>query len=341
MDTATVRDGLERFIQAQTGARRVTVENLERLSGGASRETWSFDTTIETPAGEERIEAIFRADPGEGVASPGRTLEYHVIKAAWENGVRAPEPLWDGDDAIFGVKFFVMKRVAGETIGSRLIRGAQYARAREVLPAHLAESVARVHKIDVARYPMLLGLPAPAPGLSPAETQMAEYESNFRTQSRDAHPVFELVFRWLRQRMPPPSDRPLLVHGDFRLGNVIFGEDGLHAVIDWELAHFGDPMEDLGWTMVRAWRFGGSQPVAGVGDRESFYAAYEKAGGMPVDPERVRFWEVFGNLKWGIITITQADRYLSGRSKSVELASIGRRTAEMEIALLDQIEGRP
>ncbi|MGI8926568.1 MAG: phosphotransferase family protein [Tepidiformaceae bacterium] len=340
MDAATVRDGLQRFVRVETCARSVEVRDLARLSGGASRETWSFDATVETAEGAREYEAVFRADPGEGVSSPGRELEYHVIKAAWENGVRAPKPLWDGDESLFGVRFFTMERVPGETIGSRLIRGEQYAAARDLLPAQLAEAAARIHRIDVARYPVLLGLPSPAPGVSPAEAQVAEYETNFRAQSRDPHPVFELVLRWLKQRLPPPPPRPVLVHGDFRLGNVIFGEDGLHAVIDWELAHFGDPMEDLGWTMCRAWRFGGPMPVAGVGGREPFYEAYEKAGGMPVDPERVRFWEVFGNLKWGIITITQADRYLSGRSKSVELASIGRRTAEMEVALLEMLEGQ-
>ena len=123
------------------------------------------------------------------------------------------------------------------------------------------------------------------------------------------------------------------------LGNFIFGEEGLRGVIDWELAHWGDPMEDIGWLAVKSWRFGGKQPMAGIGDREAFYRDYEAAGGFPVDRERVRFWELFGNLRWGVITITQAITYLSGRSKSVELASIGRRTAETEWELLNLLEG--
>ncbi|MBI5947720.1 MAG: phosphotransferase family protein [Chloroflexi bacterium] len=340
MDVETVRNGLEQFIREKAPASAVRVTDLSRLSGGASRETWTFDADVEKGSATEHLEAIFRADPGEGMTSPGRQLEYSLIKAAWENGVRAPEPLWDGDIGRFGVNFFTMKRVPGETLGARLVRGDQYAAAREVLPAQLGESLARIHRIDLSRHPELRRLPAPAPGVSPAESQVAEWEATFRLQSRDPHPVFELVLRWLKQRLPPPSVDPILVHGDFRLGNVIFGEEGLRAVIDWELAHFGDPMEDLGWVMCRAWRFGGTKPVAGVGDREPFFAAYEAAGGFPVDPERVRFWEVFANLKWGVITITQAERYLSGVSKSVELATIGRRTADMEQALLDMLEGR-
>ncbi|MCC7088689.1 MAG: phosphotransferase, partial [Dehalococcoidia bacterium] len=147
------------------------------------------------------------------------------------------------------------------------------------------------------------------------------------------------AFRWLRAHMPDVPEQ-VLVHGDYRLGNFLFGEEGVRGVIDWELAHWGDPMEDLGWLAVKSWRFGGKLPMAGVGDRQQFFRDYEAAGGFPVDPERVRFWEVYGNVKWGVITITQAATYLTGRSKSVELASIGRRTAETEWELLNLLEGK-
>jgi aminoglycoside phosphotransferase (APT) family kinase protein len=129
-----------------------------------------------------------------------------------------------------------------------------------------------------------------------------------------------------------------LVHGDFRIGNMLFGAEGLRVVLDWELAHIGDPMEDMGFLCVRSWRFGGPKPVGGIGEREPFFAAYEAAGGVKVDPERVRFWEVFGNLRWGVICLSQARTYLDGHSKSVELAAIGRRTAETEWELLSLVD---
>lgn len=338
MDSAEVLPGLTAFVAEQTGA-PVTIQNLARLSGGASRETWSFDARISRPGGEELIEAIFRCDPIKGVPSmPGRVLEYHLIKAAWDEGVVVPEPLWDGDDR-FGVKFFTMRRVPGETLGARLIRGEQYANTREVLPGQLAESLARIHRVAAPDHPELKTLPGPAHGVSPAQQEVQNYEAAFRAATPNPHPVFELAFRWLHQHLPQ-VDQQVLVHGDYRLGNFLFGEDGLQGVIDWELAHWGDAMEDLGWLAVRSWRFGGKQPMAGVGDRERFYSAYEVAGGFPVDRERVRFWELFGNLRWGVITITQAADYLTGRSKSVELASIGRRTAETEWELLNLLEGK-
>ncbi|MCK6565513.1 MAG: phosphotransferase family protein [Dehalococcoidia bacterium] len=339
MEADRVQDGLVSFLREKTGAGDVVVENLVRLSGGASRETWSFDATIRCPDGDERLEAIFRCDPIAGVPSvPGRELEYHLIKAAWDAGVVVPEPLWDGDDR-FGVKFFIMRRVPGETLGARLVRGEQYAHARDVTPGQLAASLARVHTIRREAHPELASLQAAQPGFSPAATEVAHYEAAYRLTSPDPHPVFELAFRWIHANMPQ-VEQEVLVHGDFRAGNFIFGEDGLRGVIDWELAHWGDPMEDLGWLAVKSWRFGGKEPMAGIAAREDFYRQYEAAGGFPVDRGRVRFWELFGNVRWGIITINQAVTYLSGRSKSVELASIGRRTAETEWELLNLLEGK-
>lgn len=340
LERTEVEAGLAGFLRERSGCRGVVLAGLTRLSGGASRETWSFDAEIEREGGVERLAGIFRADPARGYpTSPGRALEYFSLKAAMGNGVAVPEPLWNGDDELFGVKFFVMRRVEGETLGARLVRGEQYAGARDVLPRQLATNLARIHQIEVERTPELKELTGPAAGVSPGRQEVDLYETMFRAQARNSHPVFELALRWLRDHLPPPME-PRFVHGDFRLGNIIFGEEGLRSVIDWELAHLGDPMEDLGWLMMRSWRFGGAHAVAGIGDPEPFFAAYEEAGGAPVDRGRLRFWQVFASLKWGVITITQAERYLGGQSRSVELAAIGRRTAETEWELLDLLEGK-
>jgi aminoglycoside phosphotransferase (APT) family kinase protein len=336
MEPDEVREGLTSFIRRQTGARAVGIENLVRLSGGASRETWAFDATIEGRDGKRREELIFRCDPFEGTPiSTGRALEHHLISAAWKAGVVVPEPRWDGDET-FPVKFFVMKRVPGEALGSRLIRGEQYEKARGLLPGQLATSLARVHSIRKADHPELAALQGPEPGVPPAKSEVELWEKHYRTATPNPHPVLEVAFRWLRANLPEPRAEAL-VHGDYRLGNFLYTEEGLQGIVDWELAHWGDPMEDIGWLSVRSWRFGGKGPVAGLASREDFYRLYEEAGGEPVDRERTRFWEVFGNLRWGIITIAQALAYLSGRSKSVELASIGRRTAETEYELLNLI----
>ena len=152
------------------------------------------------------------------------------------------------------------------------------------------------------------------------------------------HPTFELAFRWL-ERNRPDSTRRCVVHGDFRLGNLMVDGTGLAAVLDWELAHVGDPIEDLGWLCVKAWRFGSAKPVAGTGDYASFLAAYADASGVTVTPAVLRWWEVLGTLKWGIMCIMQAQSHLTGGARSHELAAIGRRVCENEHDLFLALEG--
>lgn len=338
MQQDEVVSGLTDFISRQTGAKSVRIENAERVSGGASRETWRWDVFIDYGDRVEEIPGILRAEPSKGFeASISRQLEFWSIKAAWDAGAKVPEPLWDGDDT-FGLTFMTMKRVEGETIGSRLVRGEQYAHAREVFPQQLGESIARIHSVDVSRYPELARIPRPAPDTEPARVALDQIQASFRNVAKDPHPVFEVAFRWLDANMPP-SHEPVFVHADFRLGNVIFGEDGVRAIIDWEAAHMGDPMEDLSWVMMRSWRFGGKKPVAGVGDRETFISAYEQESGRSVDRAVLKWWEVFATLRWGVITLTQCDLYYTGRYRNVEMAAIGRRAAETEIEILNLLGG--
>jgi aminoglycoside phosphotransferase (APT) family kinase protein len=281
-----------------------------------------------------RLPLVLRRDPGASTLSTQRQDEYRLQQAVHAEGVPVPRTYWLASDSDQLGPSYLMERVEGETLARRLLRDDAYARARTVMAAQLGEIVARIHRIDVDRHGLDF-LPAPARGESPAPAELERYEQIFRGAAPEPHPIFELAFRWLRARLPT-GDRRALVHGDYRIGNVTFGPEGVRAVLDWELAHVGDPAEDLGWLCVRAWRFGSDEkPVGGVGTREELFAAYERAGGGAVDPERVRFWEVFGNLRWAIICIVQAKTHLDGVVRSVELAAIGRRTAETEIELLN------
>jgi aminoglycoside phosphotransferase (APT) family kinase protein len=149
--------------------------------------------------------------------------------------------------------------------------------------------------------------------------------------------MLELALRWLDQH-PPPETRKTVVHGDFRNGNLVISPDGVQAALDWELVHLGEPMEDLGWLCTRAWRFGGPGPVGGFGEYDDLFAAYEKSSGVAVDPAVVKWWELLGTVKWGVICIVQANRHLVGGQRSVELAAIGRRLAEQEYDCLNLLE---
>jgi len=318
------------WIVRATGEPAAQVSALRPLAGGASRESWAFELVH----ADGRVEhLVLRRDPAGRTIQGSRRQEFLILRAAAAAGVPVPAVRFCEDDAsILGSPFFVMEFVAGETLARRLLRDAEYAPARAALPEQLATALARIHAMD-ARDPALGFLPMPPAETSPAAAELARWEDIYRAATPDPHPAIELALRWLVPRVPAAAERRI-VHGDFRIGNVIFGPEGLRAVIDWELPHVGDPMEDIGWLCVRSWRFGAPAPVGGLCDRERFFAAYERAGGVRVDPAAVRWWEVLGNFKWATICIMQARSVLDGAVKSLELASLGRRVVEMEVELM-------
>ncbi len=301
------------------------VEGLRRLSGGASRETWAFDAAL---PGGERAGLVLRRDPGGQTGDTGREIEYALLRAARAGGVAVPEArflLEPIDDLGSG---FVMERVEGETIARRILRDDTYAEARPRMTRQCGELAARIHALDPATLPDL-------PELTAIE-QVTQYR-DLLDGFGEPHPAFELGLRWLADHAPAPAPAAL-VHGDFRNGNFIVGPEGIRAVLDWELAHLGDPVEDLGWLCVKSWRFGvDDRRVGGFGDTGELLDAYRAAGGGDVDPEQLRYWEVFGNLKWGVICKVQAYTHLQGAVRSVELAAIGRRVPETEWDLLELI----
>jgi len=339
MDVREMEQRLAAFIARQVGVESVSASALRRLPGGASRETWSVDVSYEQNGTRVSLPLVLRRDPPGAAIQAQRRDEFQLLRAAALDGVPVPTMYWLADEAdTLGAPFFLMERIAGETIARRLLRDDAYTEARRVMTAQLGRVLAAIHRIDRTKH-RLAFLAEPPADASPAGSELDRFEQIFRFIAPDPHPAFELAFRWLRERLPP-AERQVVVHGDYRIGNVIFGPEGVRSILDWELAHVGDPMEDLGWLCVRSWRFGNDdRPVGGIGTREELFRAYEDAGGGHVDPEHVRFWEVLGNLKWGIMTIMQAKTFVDGLVHSVELASLGRRTAEMELELLNLMEG--
>jgi aminoglycoside phosphotransferase (APT) family kinase protein len=225
---------------------------------------------------------------------------------------------------------FVMERLPGEALAPRWLKAPEYAAARAALTGQCAAFLARLHAMPMAGF-QHLALPGGSTGAA-----LARMEANYRRFRVDS-PIFELAFAWLKERVgdAPPS---ALVHGDFRSGNILVTTEGLGAVLDWELAHLGEPQEDLGWLCVNAWRFGvWQQPVGGFGTRDALFAAYEAAGGARVDRARANMWEVWGTLRWGLSCLQLGDDHVSGRVRSVERAAIGRRVSEVELDLVHLI----
>ncbi len=300
-----------------------------RLSAGASAETYALD--VDGPEGLQAL-ILRRSATGQGFGvSVDKRTEAEVQQAASRHGVPAPAVAFilDKEDELG--EGYVMRRGEGETLPKRILEKPGFAVARENLTLHCAQTLAAIHAVPTDKLPKLAKLTA-AP-------QLQQIEAMYRNTPL-LSPVFELALRWLGKRLPEEV-MPCLVHGDFRNGNLLVDTRGLQLVLDWELTHLGDPMEDLGWLCVNAWRFGHrDQAVGGFGQREDLYSAYEAASGINVDPGKARFWEVFGTLKWGVICVLQAMFHISGAVRSVERAAIGRRVSEVELDLLDLIEGR-
>jgi aminoglycoside phosphotransferase (APT) family kinase protein len=305
------------------GATRVTA--LAKLSGGASQETWSFDITSRGGT----IGAILRrSPPGYGAASSraaGLDAEAALMQLAYDAGLPSPKVLHvlkPQDELGTG---FIMSRVEGETIARKILRDVQFADARPKLARQVGQALAGIHALPMAKLPGLRRMTS--------TMEIGDLDREYRGFGWP-RPVFELALRWLRDHDPGPSEKVTLVHGDFRHGNLVIGPDGLRAVLDWEIAHTGDPMEDLGWICVNSWRFGAiDKPVGGFGSREEMFAGYEAAGGR-LDPARVMFFEVMGTLRWGVMCCGMMQRFRTGPDHSMERAMIGRRASETEIDLL-------
>lgn len=303
----------------------VSVVSARQLPAGASRATYAIDL-VDADGRSEQV--IVRAVPS-ATDDGGLADEAKVLRAAADAGVPVPRILdaaFGGADNPLGFPYLAMEFVAGESIPRRILRDDAHATARERFVEQCGRILARVHQIDAAEAPGLTELTDPVEGLR----QLFPREF-------DAMPAgLVLAVRWLRDNPPAPSPKTCVVHGDFRLGNLLIDAEGVAAVLDWELVHIGDPIEDLGWLCAKAWRFGGAAPVAGMGERAALLDAYAEIAGWRPDEETLRWWELYATVKWGLICAVQANRHLDGVERSVELAAIGRRSAEQEFdALLD------
>ncbi|MFW0784846.1 phosphotransferase family protein [Gordonia sp. CPCC 206044] len=304
-----------------------TVSDLTRLTGGASRETWSARVRFDSGAARD---VVLRRDP-PGLGEVERmAAEAACLRAAAAAGVPVPELIASGDDAPgIDSPFLVTEKVAGEAIPRKLQRDPEYADARAHLAQEMGRVVGLIHRTDISTLDML-------DRRDPIDVLEQMYLS-----FHEPRPVVESGLRWLRDHRPPR--RPAtLVHGDFRLGNLLVDTTGIRGVLDWELAHVGDPIEDLGWLCVRAWRFGRAEPVAGIGTRAQLLDGYEESTDTRPTSDELHWWEVFGTLRWLVLSRYQAQRHISGAEHSLELAAIGRRVCESEydlLSVLDMLDG--
>lgn len=299
--------------------------DASRLSGGASQETYRIEIRV---GGDQRLLAMRRAAGGVHAEPnpdrPGLGAEATMIRVARDAGVPEPEVLHvleSGDGLGQG---FIMEWLEGETLGSRILRSAELDEVRPRLARECGRILARIHAIDLA-----------ATGLDqllqtvPTEDFVTRMWDEYRAMDTP-QPMIDFTARWLLENLPADGDHRL-VHNDFRNGNLMITPDGVTAVLDWEVAHIGDPVRDLGWICTSSWRFGRAElPVGGFGERADLLAGYEEESGRRIDPEHLRFWEVFGSFWWAVGCLKMAQSWREGPDATVERPGVARRSSECQ-----------
>lgn len=328
------RERITEYLEAMTGE-PVDVKLLQPLAGGVTRDTW----LIHARAGDDVRRLVLRRDMMAELDERAleRDQEFLLMNAVHAAGVLVPRPRWYcAEPAILGAPFLIMDYVEGVSIGSQVVHLPELAEARRALPAQMGQQLARIHAIKTDK---LTFLPRPRPGYSPAQEALLQLRAAL-VKMGVHNPALTFALRWAEKHLPPAGD-VVLLHGDFRVGNFIVDKEGLKGIVDWEFGQLGDPYQDLAWPCVRGWRYGnGMLPLGGIGQREPFVRAYEQASGRTIDRKVVLFWEIMGNLRWGVAALAQAHRHLSGKDTSVELASLGRRSAETQLEVLRLIAGQ-
>ena len=332
----SLANSLEEIVaQLETCMRRhfggqVRVDNPHQATLGGSNRTILFDLID----GDSRRRLVSRQETYTLDTSPflSPEMQFRILKIAFAHGLTVPEPIVEFDDQDGLGRGHVVGFVEGETLPKRILNDEAFAGARETFPRQAGEFLARLHSIPISEASFLAEVDD---SIDPLQAQQQRYD-----YYAEPHPVLDYAFTWLANNRPKNSPR-CLVHGDFRVGNMLIDGQGLRAVLDWECAYLGDPMADLGWLSTPAWRFGNlNKPVGGIAESAALYRAYEQAGGETVQEDAVRWWQVFGSLRWTVINIMQVHGHRVGGRRSPAFAACGRNTALIEYDLLSGIAGR-
>ena len=299
------------------------VSNLEPLTGGASKEIWKFEVSKD----KQSTKMILRRGSGiEGPLAIKTADEARIQKEVIKVGAPVPIILAVSKNEEELGDSYIMHFVEGETIARKILRDKEYKKALPLLAYQCGEAIAKVHNVDIDNFSFL--------PKKPAEDQLEDLYATYQSFEQPS-PVFEYAYLWLKEQ-DFSNFQESLVHGDFRLGNIIVNGEGLQSIIDWELAHIGNPLQDLGWVCGNSWRFGKSDKVVGgFGELEDLLEGYNSISKLKVNKEMVKCWQVFGTFRWGVICLIQAYAHLNGTINSIEKAAIGRRVSETEIDIVD------
>jgi aminoglycoside phosphotransferase (APT) family kinase protein len=303
----------------------IEVTDARKIIGGASRLTWSVDATwIGDDGAELNRGLIFRLDPPSSLLESNRGTEYAMYRALYGTpGIPLPEPLLieDGNDA-FGMPFFVMQRLDGAAWPQELLTAA-FAGRGESIVRQMFRVLGSISAVDYQAVGLAGVLPTP-PVEDAWSLELERWEKTLHDHDLGPMPITRAVIRELRRNPPPPISGLRVVHGDFRVGNVLFLPDGVVGVLDWELTHLGDPHEDIAWSMARNWRSGLSPDmIGGAIEPAEAISEWESTSGMRVDPDSLQWWRLFSHVKANAIWATAAHEFSTGRTSELMFGTMG------------------
>ena len=328
---------LDNWLKAAFQADALTVDQITALDGGAVQENSALDVLVQGGPHDGNHRWVLRKQPPSPlIGSWAKDCELAIIQAAYDAGVPVPKPLaLCMDDSIIGAPFIILEFLDGFAGGRQIVRDPVMGDIGPALAAEIGAAMAKLHSIT-----------PPGPTLDfielgnepPVSRRIQMYRQQLDLLD-DPHPVLEFVLPWLDQHQPA-AQRYTLIHSDFRTGNYMIRDGKLVGILDWEIADWGDPREDLGYFCAKCWRFGNiHQEAGGIAPRAALYDSYNAATDHPVDIEDAPFWEIMGAMRWAVIALLQGHRHLSGEERSLELALTPRMVPEMELDMLNLIEG--
>ena len=287
----------------------VSIDALARIPGGASRETYRFDAT----ADGKLHQLILRRDPGASLIDTESETEFRAYQSAWGT-VPVPHAVaLEAAGAELERPFFIMERVEGGEVASAFAR-APFGDHGEALGAAFFTALGKLAALDPANTPLGQHLPTPAPDEA-WRIALDYWEGVLDEDQQRPLPVARAAIRRLRANPPPPAQKLSLVHGDYRTGNFLYDDaGGIHGILDWEMAHLGDPLEDLGWSLNPVWSFG-TGIAGGLLPRDEAIAIWERASGLKADPAALHWWELFNCVKGQAIWVSSARAWLDGGNR--------------------------
>ncbi|KRB52465.1 MAG: phosphotransferase family protein [Pseudomonadota bacterium] len=293
----------------------IAVEDLSRISGGASRETYRFRLLWTQDGARQERKLILRRDPPASLIDTERRIEFEAYRAFRGSAVPVPEMLWlEEEDAVLDHPFFIAEEIAGFQASPQLLFGPPYVETLAKLGERKWTILAEIAKADPAAIGLTEVMPAVAADAC-WDRELSYWEGVLDEDESEPLPIIRAAIRWLRANPPPPAQKVGVVHGDYRTGNFLYDEvGGIHGILDWEMAHLGDPLEDLGWSFNPVWSFGAGM-AGGLLPREQAIAIWERASGLKADPAALHWWELFNCVKGQAIWVSSARAWLDGGNR--------------------------